>query len=179
MIKDMDEQLDKEICSVRSWKILSPGASVSRNLGCVTFPLCSLTGSPVNPIFGGLLMTSSSCRCACSVALVGSDSLRLPDHGVLQTRILEWVAISFSRDSSQPRDRTHILCGSFFTDGFFTAEPLGKPPYRDNWSLIPFPTLLPSQDNEGWGWKSHTSYHAWIFSVTNPHPGAMQELAYN
>ena len=29
-------------------------------------------------------------------------------HGILQARILEWVAISFSRGSSQPRDRTHI-----------------------------------------------------------------------
>ena len=27
-------------------------------------------------------------------------------HGILQTRILEWVAISFSRGSSQPRDRS-------------------------------------------------------------------------
>ena len=25
-------------------------------------------------------------------------------HGILQTRIFEWVAISFSRASSQPRD---------------------------------------------------------------------------
>ena len=29
-------------------------------------------------------------------------------HGILQARILEWVAISFSRGSSQPRDRTHV-----------------------------------------------------------------------
>ena len=27
-------------------------------------------------------------------------------HGILQARVLEWVAISFSRGSSQPRDRT-------------------------------------------------------------------------
>ena len=27
-------------------------------------------------------------------------------HGILQARVLEWVAISFSRVSSQPRDRT-------------------------------------------------------------------------
>ena len=26
-------------------------------------------------------------------------------HGILQARILEWVAISFSRESYQPRDR--------------------------------------------------------------------------
>ena len=30
--------------------------------------------------------------------------------GILQARILEWVAISSSRGSSQPRDRTHVSC---------------------------------------------------------------------
>ena len=29
-------------------------------------------------------------------------------HGIFQARILEWVAISFSRRSSQPRDRTQV-----------------------------------------------------------------------
>ena len=32
------------------------------------------------------------------------------DHGRLQTRILEWVAISFSRVSSQTRGQIHISC---------------------------------------------------------------------
>ena len=38
-------------------------------------------------------------------------------HGILQARILEWVAISFSRGSSQPRDRTQVshTAGRFFT----------------------------------------------------------------
>ena len=45
----------------------------------------------------------------------------LPDssvHGILQVRILEWVAISFSRGSSHPRDQTQASCitGRFFTD---------------------------------------------------------------
>ena len=31
-------------------------------------------------------------------------------HGISQARILEWVAISFSRGSSQPRDQTYISC---------------------------------------------------------------------
>ena len=31
-------------------------------------------------------------------------------HGILQARILEWVAISFSRGSSQIRDWTHVFC---------------------------------------------------------------------
>ena len=29
-------------------------------------------------------------------------------HGILQARVLEWVAISFSRGSSRPRDRTQV-----------------------------------------------------------------------
>ena len=38
-------------------------------------------------------------------------------HGILQARILEWVAIPFSRGSSRPRDWTQISCsaGVFFT----------------------------------------------------------------
>ena len=31
-------------------------------------------------------------------------------HGILQARILEWVAISFSRGSSRLRDRTWVSC---------------------------------------------------------------------
>ena len=31
-------------------------------------------------------------------------------HGILQARVLEWVAISFSRGSSQPRDQTQLSC---------------------------------------------------------------------
>ena len=44
-------------------------------------------------------------------------------HGILPARILEWVATSFSRGSSQPRDWTQV---SYLAGGFFTAEPPGK-----------------------------------------------------
>ena len=38
-------------------------------------------------------------------------------HGILQARILEWVAMPSSRGSSQPRDQTQVSCtgGRFFT----------------------------------------------------------------
>ena len=38
-------------------------------------------------------------------------------HGILQARILEWVAYPFSRGSSQPRDQTQVsrIAGGFFT----------------------------------------------------------------
>ena len=45
-------------------------------------------------------------------------------HRISQARLLEWVAISFSRGSSQPRDQP---CDTALAGRFFTAEPLGKP----------------------------------------------------
>ena len=44
-------------------------------------------------------------------------------HGVFQTRILEWVAISFSRGSSQPRDQTQV---STLQADSLPVEPQGK-----------------------------------------------------
>ena len=38
-------------------------------------------------------------------------------HGILQARILEWVAFPFSRGSFQPRDQTQV---SHIADEFFT-----------------------------------------------------------
>ena len=48
-------------------------------------------------------------------------------HEIFQTRILEWVAISFSRGSSQPRDQTQVFCTAdrFFTN-WATREALGS-----------------------------------------------------
>ena len=43
-------------------------------------------------------------------------------HGILQARILEWVAVPFSRGSSQPRDQTQVssIAGRFFSSiGYF------------------------------------------------------------
>ena len=44
-------------------------------------------------------------------------------HGLSQARTLEWVAISSSRASSQPRDGTRISC---LANGFFTTSYLGS-----------------------------------------------------
>ena len=45
-------------------------------------------------------------------------------HGILQARILEWGAISFSRGSFQPKDRTWVSC---IAGRRFTLKPPGKP----------------------------------------------------
>ena len=66
----------------------------------------------------------------------------LPDssvHGISQARILEWVAISFSRGSYRPRDQTRISCTA---SGFFITEPPAKSPKHDNVIFIFFFTFL-------------------------------------
>ena len=45
-------------------------------------------------------------------------------QGILQARILKWVAIPFSRQSSWPRDRTWVFC---IAGVFLLSEPPGKP----------------------------------------------------
>ena len=45
-------------------------------------------------------------------------------HGILQARVLKWIAMLSSRGSSQSRDQTWVSC---IAGGFFTAEPPGKP----------------------------------------------------
>ena len=58
-------------------------------------------------------------------------------HGIPQARTLEWIAIPFSKGSSQPRDQTQVSCiaGRFFTiwatkealsQGLSPAAPLGE-----------------------------------------------------
>ena len=48
-------------------------------------------------------------------------------HGLPTARILEWVAISFSRVSSWPRDPTCEPVSSALSGRFFTTKPLGEP----------------------------------------------------
>ena len=57
-------------------------------------------------------------------------------HGILQARILEWVAIPFSRGSSWPRNWTQVSCvaGRFFTD-WATLE--GSKSQGSQWHLLP------------------------------------------
>ena len=45
-------------------------------------------------------------------------------HGFSKAKMLEWVVVSFSRVSSQPRDQTCVSC---IAGGFFTTSPPGKP----------------------------------------------------
>ena len=79
----------------------------------------------VRSIFPLYLHTSLKNACVCAKSLQSCPTLSDPMdcsppgssvHGILQARILEWAAISSSRGSSQPRDRTQVACmaGGFF-----------------------------------------------------------------
>ena len=68
-------------------------------------------------------LVPQSCPTLCDTidcSLLGSSV-----RGIFQARILEWIAISFSRGCFQPRDRTHLSC---LAGRFFTPEPPGKLP---------------------------------------------------
>ena len=78
-------------------------------------------------------------------------------HGILQARILEWVAMPSSRESSWPRDQTHISC---IAGGFFTAEPPRKPNI-DNTSLYYFRNILNTLESN-WSQQDVVRNKLWI-----------------
>ena len=61
-------------------------------------------------------------------------------HGIFQARVREWVAISFSRESSQPRDQTQV---SHIAGDSLPVEPPGKPKKTGVGRLSFLPAYLP------------------------------------
>ena len=64
-------------------------------------------------------------------------------HGILQARILEWIAFPFSRGSSQPRDQTQVSL-------FASREPQGKPKNIGVGSISLFQWIFLTQESN-WG----------------------------
>ena len=58
---------------------------------------------PKMELFSVLVKAARSCLTLC-------DPMDYRVHGILQARILEWIAYPFSRGSSQPRDQTQVYC---------------------------------------------------------------------
>ena len=58
-------------------------------------------------------------------------------HGIFQARMLEKVAISYSRGSSWPRDRTCISMSPALAGRFFTTEPPGRPSKNESRKVKP------------------------------------------
>ena len=68
------------------------------------------------------MLVARSCLALCYPMDCSPPGFSVP--GILQARILEWVAIPFSRGSSQPRDQTWVSC---IAGRFLPSEPPGKP----------------------------------------------------
>jgi len=68
-------------------------------------------------IYNGILFVVVIVTKSC-LTLLGCSS-----PGISQARVLEWVVICFSRESSQHGDQTHI----YIAGRFFTTEASGKP----------------------------------------------------
>ena len=82
-------------------------------------------------------------------------------YGVFQARILEWVAISFSRGSSQTRDQAHVSCiGSWILYHWPTRE-AHIYIYTHMYGLFSFMRLLKS---EMWSW-SFKNYNVWYCNI--------------
>ena len=60
-------------------------------------------------------LVTQSCLTLCDP--VACSLLDSSVHGILQARILAWIAILFSRGSTQPRDQTQVshIAGRLFT----------------------------------------------------------------
>ena len=94
-------------------------------------------------------------------------------HEIVQARILEWVAISSSRGSSQPRDRTRVSCtaGRFFIDWAAREAHIGKAhcPYNISpslsdllhsaWQFLALSTLLQMASFCSFIWLSNIPLH--------------------
>ena len=73
-------------------------------------------------------------------------------HGIFLARILEWVAISYSRGSSWPRNQTLVSCVSCIAGGFLMASHWGSAgQIRGSWS--PWHTAGPDQSGLKGGWR--------------------------
>ena len=74
---------------------------------------------------GGGGLVAKLCPTLCDPMDYSLPGFSVP--GILQARILGWVAISSSRGSSQPRDLTDSPASPTLAGRFFTTEPPGKP----------------------------------------------------
>ena len=126
---------------------------------------------------GVLCVCAQSCPTLCNCkemhGLYGTDS---SVHGIFQAIILEWVAISYSRGSTPPRNQTHVSCISliglhllhWLTDSLPQWH-LGRPICRvhhakcwagwitswnkDSWEKYQQPQICRWYHPNGWKWR--------------------------
>ena len=64
------------------------------------------------------MLVTQSCPTLCNPMDYSLPGMEFSVHRILQARILEWIAIPFSRGSSQPRDQIQVF---YIVGGFFTV----------------------------------------------------------
>ena len=103
-----------------------------------------------NPLVGTLSLAKRLCKLiyttkvkvkVAQLSLILCNSIEYTVHGILQARIMEWVAIPFSRGSSQPRDRTLVSC---IASRFFTSSITREAQEYQSEQPIPSPGDLPN-----------------------------------
>ena len=107
--------------------ILQPKKIKSVTLSIVSPSICHEVMGPDAMIFVSWkvnMKITQSCLALC-------NPMDYTVHGILQARILEWVAFPISRESSQPRDQTQIshtawillLCFTINEGNFLSSQP--------------------------------------------------------
>ena len=94
-------------------------------------------------------------------------------HGILQARILEWVAIHSSRGSYRPRDQTDISYIQWIgRQILYHQHHLGRPPrmpWRRKWQLAPVFCLGNPVDREDWWVHGITESWTWLSDLSSTH----------
>ena len=75
----------------------------------------------------GTPFSRSQSLCIGTWTEVGHDPPGSSVHGILQARILQWVAVLSSRGSFQPKNQTHISYASSLASSSWPLAPPGKP----------------------------------------------------
>ena len=111
-------------CEKRGYEQLMPshGAQPTQARGQRSFSEGVKEGSPPSTTPAEVATLCAVCSAAQSCDPENSSPPGPSVHGILQARILKWIAMPSPRVSSQPRDRTYVSCTA---GGFFTAEPPG------------------------------------------------------
>ena len=95
-------------------------------------------GSPYTEDVGEVLWLSLCAVTQSRLTLCSPMVCRPPSsspHGIFQSRVREWVDISYSRGASQPNDWTHVFCKSPASRAdSLPLMPPGKPPPQKSWS---------------------------------------------
>ena len=87
--------------------------------------LLEFRGSNLSKVFASMCSVAQSCPTLWDLIDCSPSSSSV--YGSFPEKIVQWVAISFSRGFSRPQDQPSVSCSSCIAGGFFTAEPPGKP----------------------------------------------------